>query len=199
MNDFCRIFHGGPDGTPVIKTFTFDDVVSTLNGIAAHDWRSFLRERLDSTEMRAPLGGVTGGGWQPTYTDAPNPFIAANEQVSGVGDFTSSLGLVVRSDGTIQDVIPGMPASEAGLSPYMKIAAVNNRNFSVDQLSRSVSEAKTGSGPITFVISNTGTVENHAIKYHDGLRYPHLEKISGTQDYLADILKPLSTETAAPR
>ena len=39
------------DGMPVIKTFAFDDVVSTLSGIAPYDWRSFLRERLDATEM----------------------------------------------------------------------------------------------------------------------------------------------------
>jgi predicted metalloprotease with PDZ domain len=199
MNDFCRIFYGGPDGAPVIKTFTFDDLVSTLNGIAAHDWRSFLRERLDSTKMITPLGGVTGSGWQLTYTEAPNAFLTAGEQVSGTGDFTSSLGLVVRSDGTLQDVIPGMPAYGAGLSPYMKIVAVNNRSFSLDQLTRSVSEAKTRSATITLVISNAGTVENHSLDYHDGLRQPHLEKISGTQDYLADILKPLSAATAAPK
>lgn len=183
---------------PVIKTFAFDDVVSTLNGIAPYDWRSFLRERLDSTEMHAPLGGISGGGWQLAYTDAPNRFLAANEQVSGAGDFTSSLGLVVRSDGTLQDVISGMPADKAGLCPYMKIVAIDDRNFSVDQLRRAVSLAKIGSSSITLVISNTGTVESHAINYHDGLRFPHLERISGAPDYLGEILKPLATEMAQP-
>jgi len=198
MNDFCRIFYGGPDGMPVIKTFSFDDLVSTLNGIAPYDWRSFLRERLDSTEMRAPLGGISGGGWQLAYTDRPNPFLAANEQVSGAGDFTSSLGLVVRSDGILQDVISGMPAAKAGLCPYMKIVAINDRDFSVDQLRRAVSRAKVSSGSITLVTSNTGTIETHAINYHDGLRFPHLEKIGGAPDYLGEIMKPLATEMAQP-
>jgi hypothetical protein len=48
------------------------------------------------------------------------------------------------------------------------------------------------------VTSNTGTVETHAINYHDGLRFPHLEKISGAPDYLGEILKPLATEMAQP-
>jgi len=194
MNDFCRIFYGGPDGMPTVKTFTFDDVVSTLNDIAPYTWRSFLLERLNSKEVHAPLGGVAGGGWQLTYTDAPNPFLSASEQVSGTGDFTSSLGLVVRSDGALQDVIPAMPADEAGLCPYMKILAVNGRTFSLDQLKRAVSSAKANSTSITLVTSNAGTVETHAINYHEGLRYPHLVKISDAADYLSEILKPLGTE-----
>ena len=34
MDDFCHAFYAGPDGQPVIKTYTFEDLVSTLNGIA---------------------------------------------------------------------------------------------------------------------------------------------------------------------
>jgi predicted metalloprotease with PDZ domain len=199
MNDFCKAFYGGPDGRPMIKTFVFDDVVSTLNGIAPYEWGSFLRERLDSIEMHAPMGGVKGAGWQLTYTEASNPFLVANEQVSGVGDFTASLGLVVRSDGTLQDVIPGMSAEQAGLCPYMKIVAINDRNFSVDQLRRAVSEAKIYSKPIVLLTSNTGTIETHAIDYHDGIRYPHLERISGALDYLGEILKPMGADLPPTR
>ncbi len=36
MDDFCRIFYGGPGGEPALKTYTFDDVVSTLNGLAPY-------------------------------------------------------------------------------------------------------------------------------------------------------------------
>jgi predicted metalloprotease with PDZ domain len=194
MNDFCRNFFGGPDGKPIIKTFSFDDVVSTLNDIAPYDWRALLRQRLDSTEIHAPLGGITGSGWRLSYTDTPNQFLAASEQVSGSGDFTSSLGLVVRAGGSLQDVIPGMSAERAGLCPYMKIIAINGRNFSVDQLTRAVSSAKLNSSPITVITSNAGTVETHTIDYHDGLRHPHLDKISGEPDYLSDILRPLVPE-----
>ena len=46
IDDFCHAFYGGPDGEPVIKTYTFDDLVATLNGIAP--------VRLDRVLPRAP-------------------------------------------------------------------------------------------------------------------------------------------------
>ena len=52
MNDFCRIFHGGPGGAPALKTYTFEDVVATLNSLAPYDWAGFLRARLDGTSTK---------------------------------------------------------------------------------------------------------------------------------------------------
>jgi predicted metalloprotease with PDZ domain len=192
MNDFCRVFLGGPDGQPVIKTYTFDDIVSTLNGIAPYDWRAFLRQRLDSTEPHAPLGGITGGGWRLTYTDEPNEFLAAGQSVSGAGNFTSSVGFAVQRDGTIQDVIPGMPAFDAGLSPYMKIIAVGGHEFSMSELGRAIRDSKSSTSPIVLLVSNGGSLKTHEIAYHGGLRGPHLERVESSPDYLSEILKPLA-------
>jgi predicted metalloprotease with PDZ domain len=192
MNDFCRVFFGGPDGLPVIKTYTLDDVIVTLNAIAPYDWRSFLRQRLDSTDSHAPLGGITGGGWRLIYTDVPNEMLLASQEVFGAGNFTASLGLVVRSDGAIQDVIPEMPAYQSGLSPYVRILAVGGRQFSMDELSRAVQNAKSASDSIILLTSNTGSMETHEIPYAGGLRGPHLERNEGAPDYLSEILKPLA-------
>ncbi len=196
MDDFCHAFYATPDGEPVIKTYTFDDVVATLNGIAPYDWRSFLRERLDSTGPHAPLGGITGGGWQLVYNDEPNEFIAAGDAESGGADFTSSIGLHVKGDGTVIDAIPGMPAFEAGISPYLKIVAVNGRQFSVDELKRAVHDSKSNSAPIKLSALNANTLETHEIQYHDGNRYPHLERVEGTPDYLDEALKSLTPASA---
>ena len=46
LDDFCRVFHGGPGGKPELKTYTFDDIVATLNSLAPYDWNGFLRTRL---------------------------------------------------------------------------------------------------------------------------------------------------------
>jgi predicted metalloprotease with PDZ domain len=191
MNDFCRIFYGGPDGAPVIKTYTFEDIVSTLSGLAPYDWRTFLRERLDSND-HAPLGGIAGGGWELVYTDTPNEILSAQQSVSGGSNFTSSLGLVVKSDGTIQDVIPGMPAELAGLSPYMKIIGIGDRQFSMEEMNRVVENSKSGPGALAIVVSNTGTTERHEISYRGGLRGPHLKRSEGAPDYLEEILRPLA-------
>jgi predicted metalloprotease with PDZ domain len=191
MDDFCRAFYGPPDGEPVIKTYEFDDVVATLNQIAAYDWRSFLRERLDSTAASAPLGGITRGGWKLVYGDDANEFLAAGDAVSGGGDYTSSIGLRVKGDGTVVDSIPGMPAFESGVSPYVRIIAINGRAFSVDELNRAIANSGSSAGAIVITATNTGAIETHEIRYQGGNRYPHLERVDGTADYLDDILKPL--------
>jgi predicted metalloprotease with PDZ domain len=192
MDDFCRAFYGLPDGQPTIKTYEFDDVVATLNQIAPHDWHSFLRERLDSTADAAPLGGIIGSGWKLVYNDDTNEFLSAGDAVSGGGDYTASIGLKVKGDGTVVDSIPGMPAFETGISPYLRIIAVNGRAFSVDELNRAVANTRSSAGTIVITATNTGAIETHEIRYQGGNRYPHLERVDGTADYLDDILKPLT-------
>lgn len=192
LDDFCRAFLGGPEELPVIKTYTFDDVVGALNSVAPYDWKSFLRERLDSTDAHAPMGGLTGGGWRLAYTDQPNVMAEAGQQVMGGGDFTRSLGLAVREDGIIQDVTPGMPAFAAGLSPFMKIVSVNDRQFSVAELARAVRGPV--EGRIALRLSNAGVFELHQLAYQGGMRNPHLDRIPSATDYLGDILKPLGSK-----
>jgi predicted metalloprotease with PDZ domain len=196
MDDFCHVFYAPPDGEPVIKTYTFDDLVATLNGIAPNDWRAFFHERLDSTSPHAPLGGITGGGWKLVYTEEPNAFIAATDAVSGGANMTSSIGLHVKSDGTVVDATPGMPAFEAGISPYARIVSVNGRQFSTEALKRAIRESQTSGAPIRLIAENAGRLETHEIQYRDGNRYPHLDRVEGTPDYLDEALKSLAPANA---
>ena len=196
MDDFCHVFYGAPDGQPVIKTYTFEDLVSTLNRIAAYDWSSFFRTRLDSTAPTAPVGGITGAGWRLIYNDDPNEILSAEEATSEGGDFTSSIGLRVKHDGMIVDSIPGMPAFESGLSPYSKIIGVNGRQFSVDELKRAIKESKANSGAIHVQTENAGTLASHEVEYHGGNQFPHLERVEGAPDYLDEILRPLTASSA---
>ncbi|MGA9510643.1 MAG: M61 family peptidase [Candidatus Sulfotelmatobacter sp.] len=196
IDDFCHVFYAGAEGQPVIKTYTFEDLVSTLNGIAAYDWTSFFRARLDSTDAKAPLGGFTGGGWRLVYNDDPNEVLSASEAVSQNGDFTSSIGLRVTRDGSIIDAIPGMPAFASGLSPYSKIIAINHRKFSVDELKRAIRESKANPGAIVIESENAGRLESHEIQYYGGNQFPHLERVDGAPDYLDEILKPLTPVNA---
>ena len=190
LDDFCSRFLGGPDVTPSIKTYTFDDLVMAMNETATYDWRAFFRDRLDSTSAHAPLGGLTGGGWRLDYSDQPNAIISASQAAHGLGDYTSSLGLLVKADGTVQDAIPGMPAYQSGISPYTRIVGVNQRQFSLDELNTAISESKSQLAALVLLIFNTGTLETHEIAYHGGLRYPHLVRGVGDIDSLTEILKP---------
>jgi predicted metalloprotease with PDZ domain len=189
FDDFCKVFYAGNEGKPVIKTYNFDDVVSTLNGIAPYDWAQFFHSRLDSTAPGAPLGGINGGGWRLVYNDAANEFLDSQGSESGGGDFTSSLGLEVKQDGFVVDAIPGMPAFESGISPYMKVISVNGEKFSVDALKRAVQASEKEKDDMVVETENAGRVGSHHIPYHGGSRYPHLERVSNVPDYLGEILK----------
>ena len=194
LDDFCRNFLGGSEVMPVVKTYTFDDLVVAMNGIAAYDWRTFFRERLQSTDDHAPVGGLIGGGWNLAYNDEPNQIMVAAQAANGLADYTSSIGMLIKADGTVQDVLPGMPAFQKGVSPYTKVVAVNGRQFSIDELNRAVADSKSQAGPIVLLISNSGFVENHELDYHGALRSPHLVRNESTSTYLDDILKPRVTK-----
>jgi predicted metalloprotease with PDZ domain len=194
MDDFCRAFLGGPEVMPVIKTFSFDDLVVAMSGIAAYDWRTFFRERLQSTDDHAPFGGLSSGGWNLTYSDEPNQMFAASQSALGLADYTSSIGMLIKADGTVQDVLPGMPAFQNGVSPYTRVVAVNGSQISIDELNRAVTDSKAQVGPIVLLLSNAGFLENHEMDYHGGLRYPHLVRNEGATDYLDGILKPRVTK-----
>ena len=34
IDDFCHAFHGGQSGPPMVKTYTFDEVIQTLDSVA---------------------------------------------------------------------------------------------------------------------------------------------------------------------
>ncbi|MGA9242058.1 MAG: M61 family peptidase, partial [Silvibacterium sp.] len=93
---------------------------------------------------------------------------------------------MMQKDGTIFDILPGSPTYDAGLGPNMTIVAVNGNAFSPDLLDESI--AHPPSGKISLLVRNFTTVETHEIQYAGGMRYPHLERIPGTHDYLTEIL-----------
>jgi len=192
LDDFCGQFLGGSDGEPVMKPYTYEELLSRLNQVAPNDWRSFFRERVELVTDHPPLGGIDNGGWRMVYNEVPNKMLAAGQQAFGAGNFTSSLGLVVTREGNIQDVIPGMAAFAAGLAPYMRMSGVNGKLFSIEELTRAVEASKSTSQAIDILASNTGRLATYQVKYQGGLQAPHLERVPGTVDYLSNILKPLT-------
>ena len=192
MNDFCRLFYGGPGGEPALETYTFADIVAALNQVAPYDWTKFLRDRLDYVGPHAPLGGIDNGGYQLVYSDTPNDMLLISEADERYLDLTYSLGLVLDDDGTIRDVIHGMLAYNAGIGPGMRIQAVNGRGWSVDAMRRAVADSSKNSRPIKLLVANGDFVETYTLDYHGGIRYPHLARTSGANDYLDEIIQPLA-------
>jgi predicted metalloprotease with PDZ domain len=191
LDDFCRLFHGGESGPPQVVTYTFDDVVHALNQVTPYDWAGLLKQLVNSTEARAPLGGIERGGWRLVYNDQPNLFIHTGEKVRRSVDASYSLGFVVKEDGELSDVIYGSPAYDAGVGPGMKLVAVNGRAWSKDVLRDALSASKGSKQPIDLLVENAKFFKTYSVAYHDGIRNPHLERAEGA-DVLGEILKPLT-------
>src|SRR6476620_2612700 len=104
LDDFAHAFFGINDGQwQQQATYTFDDVVKTLDGVVHDDWATFLRDRLDG---KVPLtGGIEAGGWKLVYGDEPNAYAKGlAKDAKGAADFVYSLGLSVGKDGKIGEV-----------------------------------------------------------------------------------------------
>ncbi len=193
LNDFLAAFEGlGGNTPPKVVPYTFEDIVTGLNSVVPYDWAGFLRERLTSKSPHAPLDGIENGGYMLVYTDVPNDYTQAMMTVSGMTQAWWSIGLDVASDGRIGDVLIGSPSDKAKLGPGMQIIAVNGRQYSGSLLNDAIRDATGNTNPISLIVANTGTYKVIGIDYHDGLRYPHLERVEGTPDRLDDILKPMT-------
>jgi len=208
LDDFQNIFlaKGGNTG-PLIVTYTFDELVQDLNAVAPYDWATFLREQVVKITPRADLAGIERGGYKLVYADKPNASVSmVQSALAGLPGATPtvdawfSIGILVGNDGNIQDVRWNSPAAKARLAPGYKIIAVNSQVFSGDRLRTAIHDAKGKSEPIHIVLQSDTFLSTADIDYHDGERYPALERVAGTPAYLDDITKPVApSQSAQPK
>jgi len=192
LDDFAKAFFGVEDGNWDPAPYTFADVTSTLNGVQANDWAAFLRERLDAVGpgSRGPLDGIERGGYRLVFKEEPSGYMGALYKELGRNDFTYSLGFMMNNSNKITSVLWGGPAFEQGLTSGWEVVAVGGRAASADALKEAVTAAKGSSESIELILKNGDVFKTVRFDYHDGLRYPHLERIEGTPDRLGDILSP---------
>jgi predicted metalloprotease with PDZ domain len=192
LNDFCRLFHGGQNTPPIVKSYVFDDVVNTLNQVVPNDWRKFLRDRLDTYGPSAPLGGIINGGWKLVYDENSSELTKALEKVRHAIDARFSIGLMLDDKGGIRDVIMNSVAWNAGIAPGMELVAVNGRKFTPDILRNALKGAK-GNGPnVELLVANGDFYKTYTLNYHDGEKYAHLARDESKPDILSEIIKPLT-------
>jgi predicted metalloprotease with PDZ domain len=189
IDDFCKLFHGAPSSGPMLKTYTFDDVVNALNRIAPYDWRGFWIERLTNHGPGAPLGGIEGSGWKLVYDENASEMERGAETNWHMVNATDSIGLNLREDGSVVDTIEGMAAAQAGIGPGMKLIAVNGRKYSPEVLRDALKAGKTGSAPLELLVENTDYYKTFKLDYHGGERYPHLVRDESKPDLLTEIYK----------
>ncbi len=197
LDDFARQFYGIDNGSFITHTYDFDDIVAALNKVQPFDWTNFLRTRVYELHAQVPMAGFTQGGYTLVYNDT-EPAWAKHGLPARFGtSFATSIGFSVMSDGSIGRMQWGSPAFKAGLTPGMHLVAVNgdavggNGAGAGDLLKEAIVKAEKNTKPIHFLVSDGGKVFNVDVDYHSGLRYPHLERVSGTTDRLDTILAPV--------
>jgi len=191
IEDFCRLFHGGGNNGPELKTYTFDQLVQALNSTQPYDWSGFFHERLTSTSAQSPMGGIAAGGWKVEFNDKPPESPRAGSAPPGV-DASYSLGLELSSNGTVQDSFVGGLAFNAGIMPGMKVVAINDRAFTPDLVNDALKESKTGRQTIRFLTVNDDYYKEYSVTYEGGPKFPHLVRVEGKPDLLDDLAKPLA-------
>ncbi|NID15590.1 M61 family metallopeptidase [Luteibacter yeojuensis] len=189
LDEFARAFYGMDNGSYTPKTYTFEDVVSTLNGIQPFDWAAFLRQRLDYTGDTLPEHGIEGGGWKLVYDDKPTAFAKTAEKVRKTVNLAYSLGIQVSDKGEVTDSQWDGVAAKAGLVPGVTIVAVNGKDYSAQVLKDAVTAAKSTSTPIEFLIKDIEDYATVKVDYHGGLKYPHLVRGEG-KDLIGAIATP---------
>jgi C-terminal processing protease CtpA/Prc len=86
----------------------------------------------------------------------------------------------------------GSPAWRAGVVADAPILTIDGRKFSQTQLERALERAQRSGEPIVLKLDRPGTKVFY-VNYRGGVRYPHLARIPGTPDMLAQISAPHAT------
>jgi len=190
MNDFARAFFGINPGDQGLATYTFDDVVRTLNDIAPFDWAGWLRDRVYRTD-RAPLAWIEAGGYRLVYRDTPTPYLTARDRARKSLDLTFSAGVVMGEMGRIGSVVWDGPMFAAGATAGATIVAINGRPYSNDLFREAIRAAQGSREPIRLLVKRGDHYRELNLDYHGGLRYPALERVGSGPSSLDALLAPL--------
>jgi predicted metalloprotease with PDZ domain len=190
LDTFLHLYTAPALTGPIVKTYTRSEIESLLERVEPYDWHAFFEKYVYHPSAHPPGDEFARSGWKFVYTEKPNTFITA-EQADDHGILGwYAYGANLTSAGVVRDVREGSPAWRAGLAPGMHVLAVNNQAFSEDVLEYAIKRAQHSTAAISLITSQTGWFQTLSLDYHDGIRYPHLERIEGTPDMLASIAAP---------
>ena len=190
IDDFAKAFYGMRDRDYGELTYTFDDVVATLNRVQPYDWRSYLQRRVYDVSASPPLEGINQGGYKLVFTSEPTKWIKSAEKSGKNSDLTYSGGFVVGTDGKISSVLWDSPAFNAGLTVGSQVTAVNGRDFDGDALKDAIKAAGSGGALPELLIHDGDVYRTVKLDWRGGLRYPRLQKMGTGQGTLDALLAP---------
>ena len=190
LDDFLHLYSLPVLTGPITRTYTRADIERMLNEVQPYDWHGFFQRYVYSISLHPPTDELARSGWRLVFTDTPNEFILAIDEVLHVVDESYGIGLTIDENGEIGGVREGSAAWSAGLGPGMTILAVDGQSYTADALRYVIRQAQHSRGSIAIIAQSDGWVSTYHVDYHGGLRYPHLVRIPGVPDMLAQIMAP---------
>ncbi|MBI1176808.1 hypothetical protein GC207_05145 [bacterium] len=189
LDDFCATFFRHTDGDGRVKPFDEQEIYSVLNNLMPYDWRKFFESHIKETQEVLPLGFVEKLGYRLEYDREIGGFEKLLEDENHYVRAWNSLGIGVRSNGSVMDVVPGSPADKAGLAPGMEIAGVNNRKFSEQRLKDGIADSVTRHG-VELLTLNGDEFKTIHVDYDGGPRYLKLVRNPTEPDLLTKVFTP---------
>jgi predicted metalloprotease with PDZ domain len=190
LDTFLHLFTAPAVTGPIVKTYTRAQVEALLQQVEPYDWHAYFDKYVYHPTTHPPTDELARAGWKIVYTSKPNDFLTAENADSHQIEGWYSYGADLSATGVVSDVREGSAAWRAGLAPGMRVLAVNSQAFSREVLSYVLKKAQNQTAAITLITSQNGWFQTLSLDYHDGIRYPHLERIAGTPDMLASIVAP---------
>jgi predicted metalloprotease with PDZ domain len=188
LDDFARAFFGCEDGRMITLTYDFEEVVSTLRAIVDYDWADFIGRELNGRGNGAPTEWLKRGGYKLVYRPYRTNFCKSFDTNAKQLDMRFSIGLTMGADGTVQEVMWGSAAFEAGIVSGALVQKVNGQNYTEELMERAIEAAGNGAPLVLTVRARSQSVPlDVSVHYVDGHRFPHLERIEGARPRLDEI------------
>jgi predicted metalloprotease with PDZ domain len=188
LDDFARAFFGCEAGRIATLTYDFDEVVRTLRGIVDYDWAGFINGHLHGRVSGAPLEGLERGGYRLVYRPYRTDFCKSFDANANQFDLRFSIGLNIGSDGTIQEVMWGSAAFDAGLTAGALIQLVNGEAYDEVRFGDAIEAAQAGAPLLLKIRQRPESIPREvSVSYGKGHRFPHLEPLEGARPRLDEI------------
>jgi len=190
LDDFVAAFLGKSGESTEMLGFNEQDVIDALNALQPYDWQGLIDRAIKGPQDALPLDVVTRLGYRIEFRSEAAKYDADREKNGKYASAYHSLGMAVRSDGSISGaLVPGMPADQAGLAPGMEVIGVNGKKFSLDRFRDAIKDSTTRRN-VELLTLDGDLFKTFTLPYAEGARYLHLVRYEENPDRLAAILKP---------
>jgi predicted metalloprotease with PDZ domain len=190
LDTFLHLYSAPALSGPITKTYTRADIEQLLNEVVPYDWHAFFQRHVYEIATLPPTAELQRSGWRLVYTAKPNSFMVATEALFHFESQWLTYGFNLDKMGVLTDVREGSPAWKAGMSPGMKLEAVDGQSYTPKVLKYYLLQTEHDKQPTELTVSQDGWFHVIPVSYYGGPRYPHLERIAGTEDMLAKIMAP---------